>query len=75
MKQEERIIKSSLWTGVTDILIGIIFYFFGFLDWYYTHFHAFGIFGISLVVYSYWHIYFYQKETGRRVMTWKKLTQ
>ncbi len=75
MKAEERTIKAGVLAGATDILIGLAMYYLGWADWYFDKFHFFGIMGIAMLIYSYWHIYFYQKETGRRVMSWKKLTQ
>ena len=71
MMSEIRFIKASILTGATDIVMGIIFYLTGFADWYYAHFHVFGIFGLSMMIYGYWHLYFLRKETGS-VKLWTK---
>jgi hypothetical protein len=57
MKWEDRLIKASALTGFTDILLGLLMYWTGWGDWYYSHFHIFGIFGFSMIVYAYWHLY------------------
>jgi len=67
MKPEERNIKASVMAGVSDILIGLIMYLTGAADWYFQRFHFFGIMGIGLLLYSYWYIYFYRKDTGKRI--------
>jgi len=62
MKSEERIIKASLLAGVSDILIGIIFYLTGFADWYFAKLHFFGILGLGMLWYAFWHNYLYKKD-------------
>jgi len=61
MKFEERIIKASILTGLTDILFGWIAYLTGFGDLYYAKFHVFGIFGFSMLTYGLWHEFLRQK--------------
>ena len=70
MNNELRFVKASIFTGATDIIFGILFYFIGFADWYYAHFHVFGIFGMSMLIYGYWHLYFYRQEV-KKVKLWQ----
>jgi len=64
MNAEERTIKASILAGITDIIIGLIMFFTGFGDWYYSKFHVFGIIGLGMLAYGFWHLYFLRKETG-----------
>ena len=74
MNNELRIIKASILTGFTDIVFGGIMYVTGWSDWYYNHFHVFGVFGFSMLAYGYWHLLFLVNETGS-VEIWKKNKQ
>ena len=67
-KTETRIIKSSIMTGLTEMLIGLFMWSTGWHVWYYEHFHFFGIIGIGMFVYGAWHTYYYYKEVGE--MKW-----
>lgn len=62
MKLEDRIIKASIATGITDIAFGALAFISGFGDWYYKHLHNFGIFGLSMLAYGLWHIYFKYRD-------------
>lgn len=73
MNAEKRTIRASVLAGVTDILFGLLMYFTGYGDWYYAKFHMFGIIGFGMLAYGYWHLYFYNIETGERV--WKMKQQ
>jgi len=70
MKLEERIIHASILTGWTDIVIGLFMYFTGWADWYYNHFHFFGVLGIGMLTYGLWHNQLLKgdknDESGRR---------
>ena len=70
MKQEERIIKASMMAGITDIAFGIFMSLTGWQEWYFNHFHVFGVLGIGMLAYGYWHKKLYEIETG--VDVWKK---
>lgn len=59
--------------GLTDIVVGLFMFFSGWGDWYYTHFHIFGVFGMTAITYGAWHQYLYMKETGERI--WKKISK
>jgi len=67
MRHERRTIKVSLLTGITDIALGLIMYFTGAADWYYEHFHIFGILGMGFIIWAIWHMYFYRKEVGLKI--------
>jgi len=71
MKAEERTIKASMLAGWTDIFIGLIMYWTGWHQWYFDHFHFFGILGIGMLAYGFWHKLLYEKET--KVKVWKKI--
>lgn len=58
MELEKRIIKASIATGITDLIIGLIAFQTGFGDWYYLRFHNFGIFGLSMITYGLYHFLF-----------------
>ncbi len=62
MKAEDRTIKASLYAGLTDILFGLIMYFTGIGDWYYTHFHMFGVVGFGMIAYAFWHHIFKKRS-------------
>ncbi len=62
MKQELRVIKSSFYAGITDMIIGLIMFMTGWHQWYYDHFHFFGILGIGMICYAIWHYYLYNKR-------------
>lgn len=63
MNAEKRTIKASICAGLTDIIIGIIMFLTGWHEWYYQHFHVFGIIGLGMLAYGFWHNYFLIKET------------
>lgn len=65
MKSERRIIKASLFAGITDILIGLVMFLTGWHEWYFNHFHVFGVLGLGMIAYAYWHNYFLIKETKK----------
>ena len=65
MKYEERIIKTSILAGFTDILIGLFMFFTGWHQWYFDHFHFFGVLGLGMLCYGFWHWFLYNKDTGR----------
>jgi len=62
MKAEMRVVKASLWTGITDLLFGVLMFMTGWGDWYYTRFHFFGIIGFSLIIYAYWTLFFMRRD-------------
>lgn len=55
MKYEDRAIKASFLAGITDILVGIIMHFTGWHEWWYNQFHLFGVIGLGMIAYSFWH--------------------
>ena len=57
MKSEVRIIKSSFYAGVLDILLGIFMYLIG-----YQHFYMHGVIGVGMMFYGMMHYYFYRRE-------------
>ena len=63
MKSERRIIKSSIMTGLTEILIGILFALTGLHDWYFEHFKFFGVIGLGMLLYGLYHYYYWRNET------------
>jgi len=67
MRHERRTIKVSLLTGLTDIIVGLILYFTGVADWYYSRFHVFGVLGMGFIIWAAWHYYFYKKEVGYKI--------
>lgn len=69
MKNEHRVIKATLYTGWTELLIGLIMAWTGWQQWYYEHFHFFGILGMGMLIYSMWHAHFLHKDTGE--ILWK----
>ena len=69
MKSEERVIKASLMAGLSDVIVGILFHFTGIHDWYFTNFKFFGVLGIGMLLYAFWHAYFYYSDT--RWSLWK----
>jgi hypothetical protein len=71
MNSENRVIKASFMTGMSDIALGLIMMLTGWQQWYYDHFHFFGIVGISMLLYSYWHTYYVFKET--KESPWKRI--
>lgn len=72
MNNEERIIKASACAGFTELLIGLIMALTGAHQWYFDHFHFFGVLGMGMLVYAYWHGYYFKKETGKDLWTMKK---
>ena len=70
MNSEKRSIKASIMAGVCDILVGLIMYLTGWHVWYYEHFHFFGILGMGMLIYGFWHNHYYKLETGRVI--WDK---
>ena len=58
MKAEIRTINAMAMTGVTDLIIGLIMFATGWHEWYFNHFHFFGIMGFSSLAYAFWHYYF-----------------
>lgn len=67
MQNEQRIIKASVYAGWTDILFGLLMYFTGWHQWYFEHFHFFGILGIGMLIYGSWHKFLYEKETREKL--------
>ena len=70
MKSEKRIIKASIAAGITDTIIGLIMAITGWHEWYYNHFHVFGILGLGMILYGLYHLLFYKIDTGE--LTWLK---
>lgn len=66
MKVEQRQIKASMYAGITDIIFGLIMYATGAADWYFEHFHFFGILGIGMIFYSVWLLYFYLESEPKK---------
>ena len=64
MRNELRIIKSTFMAGLTDVLTGLVMFFTGWHEWYFEHFHVFGILGLGMLYYAAWHWYFYVKDRG-----------
>jgi len=62
MKNEMRMIKASFLTGVSELLLGVFMSFTGWHDWYYNHFKFFGVLGIGMLFYAFWHWVFYKLE-------------
>lgn len=62
MKSEIRIIKSSFLTGISEIILGIVMHEFGWHDWYFEQFKFFGILGIGMIFYAFWHYVFFHIE-------------
>lgn len=65
MQYEQRFIKASLLTGATDIVVGAVMAVTGLHQWYFDHFHVFGIFGFSMVAYGLWHRWLYKQDQVR----------
>ena len=65
MKSENRIIKASIATGLTEIIIGLFMAGTGLHNWYYDHFHFFGVLGIGMLSYGLWHWYYKIKDTPK----------
>jgi len=63
VRAELRQVKASMYAGLTDIVFGLIMYFTKAADWYFAHFHFFGILGIGMVFYSVWLYYFFALDT------------
>ena len=63
MKAELRQVKASMYAGITDIVFGVFAWLTGFADWYFIHFHFFGILGIGMIFYAVWLYYFYSIDT------------
>lgn len=72
MHSEQRIIKASILAGVTDIIVGLFMFITGWHQWYYDHFHVFGILGIGMLAYGIWHGVLYSRDTGRSIWQRKK---
>ncbi len=67
---ERRIIKASFYAGIADILLGLVMYFTGLHEWWFKHFHTFGVLGIGLIFYSFFHLLFYRidrNETKKNI--------
>ena len=62
MRVEQRTYMASIYAGVTDILIGLFMYFTGWHQWYFDHFHFFGVLGIGMLAYGFWHRRFYRRD-------------
>jgi hypothetical protein len=65
MKGEDRIIKASAMAGFTDIAFGLFMYLTGWGDWYFVHFHFFGMLGVGMIAYAFWHAFFKRWEGGK----------
>lgn len=52
---EERMIKASALAGFSDILFGVILSLWGFDDWWFEHLHTFGVLGVGMVFYAFYH--------------------
>jgi hypothetical protein len=63
MKYEKRIIKASLLAGLSELVLGVIFWVTGFAEWWYNHLHFFGYLGLGMILYASWHYYYYRKES------------
>ena len=62
MKNEMRIIKASFMTGVSELILGLIMSRIGWHDWYWDHFKMFGVLGIGMVFYAFWHYLYLRME-------------
>lgn len=60
MKYEKRVIKASFYAGLSDVIIGLIMCITGWHNWYYEHFHFFGVLGIGMLCYAFWHYFLYE---------------
>jgi uncharacterized membrane protein YphA (DoxX/SURF4 family) len=75
MNVEKRTIKASIMAGFTEIVIGIIMVLTGAATWYFNTFHFFGIMGVCLIMYAYWHLYFLYQDTGEGLWSKKEKKQ
>ena len=62
MRAELRSVNASILAGFTDIIVGLLMFFTGWHQWYFDHFHFFGIMGLSMLFYGYWYIFLLRKE-------------
>jgi hypothetical protein len=62
MGTEERVIKASFAAGMTDLMFGLIMYWAGWQEWYFQHFHTFGILGFGMIAYAVWHNHYLTEE-------------
>lgn len=67
MKSENRIIKSSIMTGISEVCIGLFMAITGWHQWYFDTFHFFGVLGVGMFLYGIWHSYYLKKETGEDI--------
>jgi len=58
MNAEKRIIKASFFAGLTDIGVGLFMFVTGWHSWYFERFHVFGVLGLGMVAYAFWHFVF-----------------
>jgi hypothetical protein len=69
MKSESRIIKASVLTGFTEMAVGLFMALTGWHTWYNDHFHFFGVLGLGMAIYGFWHGVLFRKEKGQSA--WK----
>jgi len=55
MKFENRYIKSMVLMGVSEIILGVIFWATGFADWWFNYLHFFGYLGLGGILVAFWH--------------------
>ena len=70
MRSERRIIRASIYTGISEMSIGLFMAITGLHQWYYDRFHFFGVLGLGMAIYGFWHMILLKKETGE--WAWKK---
>jgi len=68
MRYEGRIVKASLFAGISELLLGYIFYLNGVGDWWFNNFHFFGYLGIGFILYAFWHQYFINWDNRKKVI-------
>ena len=61
MKSEDRIIRASLFAGVTEIIVGIIMYATDLGHFWFERAGFFGVMGVCMVFYGCWHWYLKKK--------------
>lgn len=54
-------------TGVSELIVGFIFVATGWHEWYWNTFKFFGVLGIGMILYAYWHQYFLIREAKNDV--------
>jgi hypothetical protein len=63
MKYEQRVIKASAAAGATELLIGLVASVTGFHEWYFEHFHFFGVLGVGMLLYAAYHEYYRRRDS------------